>query len=280
MIRLKSFQGANPVRYLWLAIFTAIVLLPFYWLLKSAVSTPEQLFALPPVHLPTPTLSNFNALVEQVPFYRYLLNSLIFATATSIVSVVVGFLAAYAFARITFPGSEFLLWLLLLSMSLPEIATVIPLYQILSKLSLLDSLAGLTLVMGSVLVPFSVWMLIAFIKQVPYEIEEAARIDGASLPRILWKIVVPVTWPALATMGIINFVNAWNNLLYPLAFSVTPRSKTLSVAITEIFVAQTPWGKPWNLVSALGVAMVIPVIILVIFANKAIVQGLTRGAVK
>ena len=113
-----------------------------------------------------------------------------------------------------------------------------------------------------------------------YEIEEAAIIDGASLPQIIRHILFPVSAPALATMAVINFINAWNNLLYPLAFSSTPQSKTLSVAITEIFQAREPWGRPWNLVSALGVLMVIPVIMLVLFSQKAIVQGLTRGAVK
>ena len=84
----------------------------------------------------------------------------------------------------------------------------------------------------------------SFIKQVPYEIEEAAIIDGASLPQILWRILLPVTVPGLVTMGLINFINAWNNLLYPLSFSASTASKTLSVSITEIFAGQSPWGKP------------------------------------
>jgi ABC-type glycerol-3-phosphate transport system permease component len=107
--------------------------------------------------------------------------------------------------------------------------------------------------------------------------QAAAIIGGASLPQIIRHILIPVAAPALAIMAVINFINAWNNLLYPLAFSATTQSKTLSVAITEIFQARAPWGRPWNLVSTLGVTMVIPVIILVLLSQRAVVRGLTRG---
>lgn len=109
--------------------------------------------------------------------------------------------------------------------------------------------------------------------QVPKETDEAAVIDGAGLLTKLWRIYVPITAPALVTMLVINFINAWNNFLYPLAFTVTTASKTLSVAITEIYQAQVPWGKPWHLVSALGITMLVPVMILVMASQKAIVRG-------
>lgn len=266
--------------YIALIIFALIILLPFYWMLKSALSTPQDLFKIPPVYLPLPTLENFTTLADQVPLDRYLRNAIFFSTTTALVSVTISFLAAYAFARIQIPGSGILLLILVLSMSLPEIALIIPLYRILQALKLLDSLIGLTLVMSSVLAPFTVWVLVTFIKQVPYEIEESAILDGASLVQVLWHIVVPVITPGLVTMFVINFINAWNNLLYPLVFSATPKSKTLSVAITEIFQARAPWGRPWNLVSTLGIVMVVPILILVIFSQRAIVRGLTRGAIK
>ena len=190
------------------------------------------------------------------------------------------FLAAYAIARIDVPGRDALLWALVITTALPEIVTIIPLYQVLRDLHLLDSIVGLTLIMSSVLAPFTVWVLVAFIRQVPYEIEEAAIIDGARLPEIIWRIVLPMTAPALATMTVINFVNAWNNLLYPLAFSSSVKSKTLSVAITEIFAARSPYGRPWELISSLGITMMIPVIILAIVSQRAIVRGLTAGAFK
>jgi ABC-type glycerol-3-phosphate transport system permease component len=135
-------------------------------------------------------------------------------------------------------------------------------------------------VLSSTLTPFTVWVLVSFIRQVPYEVEEAAIIDGASLPRIIWHVLLPVTRPGLVTMGLINFINAWNNLLYPLSFTTSPSSKTLSVSITEVFAGYSPWGKPWELIMAVGVTMTIPVVFLVLLSQRSIVRGLTGGAIK
>jgi ABC-type glycerol-3-phosphate transport system permease component len=247
---------------------------------RSSWSNSTDLIKLPLIYFPTPTLRNFHTLISQVPFFQYVRNSLVFAVSTTFVTLLVSFLAAYAFARIQFPGSGIILWILLLTMALPEVGTIVPLYRILKDLHLLDRIGGLTLVLSSTLTPFTVWVLISFIKQVPYEIEEAAIIDGASLPQIFWNILLPVTMPGLVTMGLINFINAWNNLLYPLSFSTSPSSKTLSVAITEVFAGFSPYGKPWELIMTVGVTMTIPVIILVLFSQRAIVRGLTGGALK
>jgi ABC-type glycerol-3-phosphate transport system permease component len=266
--------------YVALFVFLFVVLAPFFWIVKSALSRPDQLFNIPPVYIPNITFENFSTLANQVPLLTYIRNSLILSVGTAVLSVALAFLAAYAFARLEVPGRNVLLWLFVLTMALPEIATVIPLYRLLANLGLLDSLTGLVIIMSSVLTPFTVWVLVAFIQQVPYEIEEAAIIDGASMFQILFRVVLPLVTPALVTMLVINFINAWNNLIYPLAFSATDQSKTLSVAITEIFQARAPWGRPWNLVSTLGVTMVIPAIILVLVSQRAIVRGLTRGAIK
>jgi ABC-type glycerol-3-phosphate transport system permease component len=276
----------RPVRlrrygiYLFVLLYVLIVLIPVYWMFRSAFASPTDLYTIPPVYFPDLTLQSFVTLVTQVPFVEYVRNSLIFSLATTLATLIVSYLAAYAFARIEFPGSGLILWALVLSMALPDVGTIVPLYQILAKMHLLDTIAGLTLVLSSTLAPFTVWVLVSFIKQVPYEIEEAAIIDGASLWQILVKILLPVTMPGLVTMGLINFVNAWNNLLYPLSFSVSSRSKTLSVSITEVFAGYSPWGKPWELIMAVGVTMVIPIILLILVAQRAFVSGLTRGAVK
>lgn len=276
----SNHLGSLTLTYLSLILFTLIVLLPFFWIAKSAFSSQAELFKIPPVYIPNPTLDNFRTLAEQVPLGQYILNSLRYATATAILSVALGYLAAYAFARIPVRGGKVLMWVLVLSMSVPEITTIVPLYRVLKNLGMLNTISGLVLITVSALAPFTVWVLVAFIQQVPREIEEAAIIDGASLLQVIWRILVPVTAPALATMVVINFVNAWNNLLYPLTFSATPDALTLSVAITQIFNARAPWGRPWNLVSAIGVTMVTPMILLVFVSQRAIVRGLTRGAIK
>lgn len=261
-------------------VFSLVVLLPIYWMARSAFSVQADLTKTPLVYLPSPTLQNFDTLVDQVPFVEYTRNSIAFALGTTLLTLVVSYLAAYAFARLNIPGSGILLWLLLLSMALPDVGTIVPLYRILARFHMLDTIQGLVLVLSSTLTPFTVWVLVSFIKQVPYEIEEAAIIDGASLPVILGRILLPLTTPGLVTMGVINFINAWNNLLYPLSFSVTPASKTLSVSITEVYAGYSPWGRPWELIMAVGVTMVIPVVILILVSQKAIVRGLTGGAVK
>jgi len=266
--------------YLAFIVFTILVLLPVYWMTRSAFAVSTDLIKLPLVYFPQPTLRNFATLLEQVPFDLYLRNSLLFALSTALITLLVSYLAAYAFARIRFPGSGVLLWILLLTMALPDIGTIVPLYQILKTLHLSDSIAGITLILTSTLTPFTVWVLVSFIKQVPYEIEEAAILDGASLPQILWHILLPVTVPGLVTMGLINFVNAWNNLLYPLSFTTSPSAKTLSVAITEIYAGSSPWGKSWELIMAVGVTMTVPIVILVLLSQRSIVRGLTGGAIK
>ncbi len=280
MARPWNFTWNSGIVYICFLLFTLIVLLPVYWMVRSSVAPAADLIKIPLVYFPMPTWRNYETLVSQIPFFRYVRNSLAFAVITTGATLVVSYLAAYAFARIQFPGSGAILWILLLTMALPDVGTIVPLYRILSTFHLLDSIAGISLVLSSTLTPFTVWVLVSFIKQVPYEIEEAAIIDGASLPQIITHILLPVTMPGLVTMGLINFINAWNNLLYPLSFTTSPSAKTLSVSITEVFAGYSPWGKPWELIMAVGVTMTIPMVILVLFSQKAIVRGLTGGAIK
>lgn len=272
--------AGKTILYLGVVIFIVVCLVPFYWIAASSLTHPTKLFKLPLDYFPTPTLENFRSLAAQLPFYAYVRNSLMFAIGSTFLTIVVSFLAAYGFARYPVPGSGALLLALVLSMALPEITTVVPLFQILRTMSLINRVEGLILVMSSVLMPFTVWTLMSFIQRVPLEMEEAATVDGANLAQRLIYVVLPVMRPAIATMLVINFLNAWNNLLYPLVFSSTTVSKTLCVAITEVFQARTPYGRPWELISALGMTMVVPVVILVLLSQRAIVAGLTRGAIK
>lgn len=276
----RKIQAKTPLVYGAFLVFIVIIILPIYWMTRSAFAVTTDLYKTPLVYFPTPTLVNFRTLMQQVPVFQYTQNSLVFALATTLATLVVSFLAAYAFARIEFPGSGILMWVLVLSTALPDIGTIVPLYQTLKNLHLLDTIGGITLILSSALAPFTVWTLISFIKQIPYEIEEAAIIDGASLFRIFWHILLPVTLPGMVTMGLINFINAWNNLLYPLSFTTSPFAKTLSVAITEIYNSYSPYGKPWELIMTVGVAMTIPIVVLVLISQRAIIRGLISGAIK
>jgi trehalose/maltose transport system permease protein len=266
--------------YLCFFVFSLVVLIPIYWMTRSSLASVDDIYTMPLIYFPPLNFGNFQTLLSQVPLLQYTRNSFVFALSTTLATLVVSYLAAYAFARTKFRGSGILMWILVLSSALPDIGTIVPLYKLLQSLHLLDTIAGITLILSSALAPFTVWALISFIKQIPYEIEEAAIIDGANLPQVFWYILLPVTLPGVVTMGLLNFINAWNNLLYPLSFTTSPSAKPLSVAITEVFNGFSPYGKPWELIMTVGVVMTIPIVILVLFSQRAIIRGLVSGAIK
>lgn len=268
--------------YILAAAFLFVLLLPFYWIFLSSITPKFMMFSIPPRYFPEQvTLENYLNMAKNIPFTTYLVNSLIFAGGSSLVSVALSFLAAYALARVKFPGSNLVLMGFLISIAVPQIGTLVPLFELLKQLKLINTHLGLILLMSSLVTPFTVWILISFIQQVPVEIEEAAIIDGANLLQTLGRVVLPVMTPALATMIIINFIIAWNELLFPLVFATTRATKTLSVGLVELAVDPTMGaGRPWDLMSALSVTMIIPVLLLVLVFQRLIISGLTRGAIK
>lgn len=268
--------------YLGVAIFLFIVLLPFYWIFMSSVTPKYLMFSIPPRYFPQEIIfDNYVNMTRNIPFYRYLTNSLIFAIGSSALSVVFSFLAAYALARVRFPGSNVVFMLFIVTIAVPQIGTIVPLFEMYNQFGLVNKHFGLILLMGSLMTPFTVWIMVPFVQQVPSEIEEAASIDGARLLGVLWHVVIPVLTPALATMFIINFIISWNELLYPLVFATNTVTKTLSVGLVEMAVDPSMGaGRPWDLMSALSVTMMIPVLLLVLFFQRMIISGLTRGAVK
>ncbi len=280
---LRQRRWLNQVGlYLAAGFFLILLLLPFYWIFLSSITPKFLMFSIPPRYLPEQiTFDNYINMAKNIPFTTYFVNSLIFAAGSSIMSVAFAFLAAYALARVKFPGSGVVLMAFLVSIAIPQIGTLVPLFELLKQFKLINTHLGLILLMSSLVIPFTVWILISFVQQIPVEIEEAAIIDGANLPQVLWKIVLPVMTPALATMVIINFIIAWNELLFPLVFATTRATKTLSVGLVEMAVDPSMGaGRPWDLMSALSVTMIIPVLLLVLLFQRLIISGLTRGAVK
>ncbi len=268
---------------LWLVfvVFIVLTLLPVYWIVLSSVTTRDALFRLPIRYWPkAPTLDNFRGLVDNIPYWRYLLNSMVFSILTAVVSVFLGFLAAYGFSRIRVPGSNIIFVGFLISTALPPISTLLPLFDLFRTFGLVDTRAGLIVLMSSMVVPFTVWILTTFIQQVPVAIEESAIVDGCPRWRIIFQIVAPAVMPALGPMVLVNFIIAWNELLIPLVFAVSKGTKTLTVGITELAIQSTAYSKPWELISAMGVTMIIPVVLLVLFFQRSLVRGLTQGSIK
>ncbi len=269
--------------YLGFVIFAFIVIFPIYVIVAASLTPQSDLLSSPPEFIPrTLTLDNYRRMMDQLPFSSYLKNSLIFALGSSFMAVLVSFLAAYAFARLDFPFRSFFFILVLLSTTLPSIATVIPLFRLLKRFDLINTQQGLILLMGSVLTPFTVWVMTAFIRQIPREIEEAARLDGAGVLQVMFRMVLPLTLPAMATLFLINFITTWNELFFPLVFATRNDVKPLTIGLVELTTGAggTGSGRPWDLMSSLAVVMIIPAVLLVTVFQRLFVRGLTQGAVK
>jgi ABC-type glycerol-3-phosphate transport system permease component len=270
------------IPYVGLVIFLIVFGVPVYWILLSAVLPPGQVLSTPPTLFTlSPTLDNFERALDQLPVAEYVVNSLVFSLSSALVSVVVSFFAAYAFARWRFRGSRALMLVLLLTIALPQIATAIPMFQLYAKLGLVDTLGGLILLESSILIPMTVWLLISFINQIPVDLEKAAMIDGANFAQTIHLVVLPLMAPAFVTLFLLNFITSWNELFFPLVFSSTTESRTLTVGLVQLTqVTSGASSRPWDLMSALAATMVVPILILVIFTQKRIIGGLTAGAIK
>lgn len=268
--------------YIGLGVFLLIFGVPVYWILLSSVMPPGEVLSTPPsLFTLNPTVNNFERALSQLPVAEYLKNSLLFSLSSSFVSVLLAFFAAYAFARWTFRGSKVVMLFLLLTIALPQIATAIPMFQLYAKLGLVDTLGGLVLLQSSILIPMTVWLLITFVNQIPADLEKAAMIDGANFAQTLYLIVLPLMMPAFITLFLLNFITSWNELFFPLVFSSTTDSRTLTVGLVQLTqVTSGASSRPWDLMSALAATMVVPVLVLVAFSQRKIIGGLTAGAVK
>jgi ABC-type glycerol-3-phosphate transport system permease component len=267
--------------YTGFVVFAIFICFPFYYIAMSSFTPKTELFTIPPTYWPSHfTLDNYHNMIDSVPFMKFLRNSLIFAVGSAVVSVTASAMAAYALARIRFPGSNVVYILLIMSAALPQIAVLVPMFETFQQFDLIDKHHGLILLMSSLVLPFTILILVSFIMQVPAEIEEAALIDGANIVQVLTRMVLPLILPAVSTMTIINFIISWNELLYPLVFARRENTKTLSVAMVELSSDASTYTRPWDMLSALSVFMVIPVLLLVLVGQRMIIAGLSRGAVK
>lgn len=274
-------HGRTIAIYTGFVAFALFVGFPFYYIFISSITPKTELFQIPPSYWPTnPTLENYANMAASVPFMTYLRNSLIFAIGSAIVSVIAAAMAAYALARIRFRGSNIVYMLLIMSSALPQIAVLVPMFETFQSFNLINTHQGLIILQSSLMLPFTILIMVSFIMQVPVEIEEAALIDGANMVQVLTRMIVPLIKPALATMTVINFIIAWNELLYPLVFAQREATKTLSVGLIELSTDASTYTRPWDMMSALSVVMVIPVLLLVLVGQRMIISGLSRGAVK
>ncbi len=263
--------------YLPIVLFLVFLLFPFYWMFVTAVKPDSEIYTVPLIYWPKEiTWENFKKLFGYFDFIKYMKNSLIIALATTVLSLFVSTLAAYAFTRYKFKGRKFLMALFLSNNMFPTVLLMIPLYSIMRQIGLLYTHAGMVLAYTTFSIPFSVWLIQGFIRDIPYELEEAAMVDGCTRIGAFFHVLLPVLTPGLMAAGVYMFMQAWNE--YTLASMFTnPSTRTIPVALNSL-IGQL--GVDWGLLCAGGTITVIPVCIMFFFAQKRLVAGLTAGSVK
>jgi ABC-type glycerol-3-phosphate transport system permease component len=250
---------------------------PLAWTLAASLTPEADLFDGPSLLPDRPVLDHYASLFAERDFWLPIRNSLVVAGATTALCLVLGSLCAYALARLRFRGRAPLLAFVLAVSMFPQIAIVSPLFLLLRALGLIDTYPGLVLPYVTFAMPLTIWLLVGFFRQLPPELEEAARIDGAGRLRTFTAVVVPLAAPALATTAILTFVYCWNEFLFALSFTLGPDRQTVPVAIA-LFRGQ--YQVPWGQVLAAAVVATAPVALLVLAFQRRIVQGLVSGAVK
>ena len=264
--------------YMMVAVVVVFSVFPFYYAIISSLRTGQQLFD--PSVLPTGTsISNYFAIFEQQPFGRNIINSIIVATSVVVLSLVIAVTASYALARIHFHGRGLLLMTILSVSMFPQVAILSGMYELIRSLGLYNSLPGLIIPNTVLTLPFTVWVLTTFMRELPKELEEAAVVDGASPVTIVRRIFLPLMWPALVTTGLLAFIGAWNEFLFALTFTLSNDVRTVPVAIA-LMSGATQYELPWGNIMAASVIVTVPIVGLVLIFQRKIVAGLTAGAVK
>ncbi len=266
------------IRILILLPIMVFVLFPFYWVVITSFKTTSQISQRQSIFWPSPpTLSQYQELIFGSPFVHWLLNSVMVATLATIISVAIAALAAYALTRLKFLGAGLLTTAILITYLLPGTLIFIPLYQTLSDLGLINSYGALLTTYPTFLVPFATWVLIGYFRSIPVELEEAAMIDGASRLYAFWKITLPLAAPAMLSVALFAFTNAWNEFLFAFVFITSESLRTLPIGLQSMVVGDIlPWGE----LMAASLLTAIPVAILYMYAQRFLVGGLTVGAVK
>ncbi len=284
-LRLTIIYGLCAIVLVW-------ALAPIYWVAVSSISTRQELYARPyKIWFPSqPTLESYQTIFTQGAKFRDgsfsptadlmssgLRNSVIISVASAGIVTLLATGAGYAFARMDFRGKNPLFLLIMLMLPLPIWVSLIALYFIMSQFKLVDTLLGLVLIFVTLLLPLSVWMMTTFVRDIPSEIQDAARVDGADRWRLVYSVILPLARPGMVAVFLVGMLSTWNNFLIPLIFSRTDDSQPLTIVLT-LFIGQ--YEVAWEDMSAAAVVTMLPPFIMALFFQRYLVRGLTMGAVK
>ncbi|KZK99375.1 carbohydrate ABC transporter permease [Pseudovibrio sp. Ad26] len=271
-------QMKSILFYTLVVVVVIFSVFPFYYAIVTSFRSGQELFN-PSVFPTSFTTGNYFSIFKEQPFGLNILNSVIVATSVVILSLIIAVTASYALARIHFRGRGLLLMTILSVSMFPQVAILSGMYELIRSIGLYNSLPGLIIPNTVLTLPFTVWVLTTFMKELPKELEEAAVVDGASPLTIVRRIFLPLMWPAMVTTGLLAFIGAWNEFLFALTFTLSNEVRTVPVAIA-LMSGATEYELPWGNIMAASVLVTVPIVVLVLVFQRKIVAGLTAGAVK
>ena len=277
---MQRSPAATAALYTLALLVTLVSVFPFVYAITTSLKTGSELFSTS-LWPENGSLANYISLftVAEQPFGRHVVNSVVVSTLVVVLSLFVGVTAAYALGRISFKGRGLLLTTILGVSMFPQVAVLAGMFEMIRALGLYNRSLGLVLPYLIFTLPFTVWVLTTFMRQLPKELEEAAIMDGCSPWRIIKDVFLPLLWPALVSTGLLAFIGAWNEFLFALTFIVEDDQRTVPVGISMIAGA-TAFEIPWGSIMAASVIVTVPLLLLVLVFQKKIVSGLTAGAVK
>ena len=274
----KAKNIKDIITYAFLLLGLVIVITPFLFMISTALKPHTFVFEIPPRFIPEQiTGSNFIAALTKENFGGYFLNSIIVGFSTTITTIVISAMMAYAFARIDFPGRKALFYTLLLGMMVPSVMLIIPQFIMSKQLDTLDKRYGLVFVYTTMCIAQQTFLLKGYFSKVPKELEEAAFIDGASRMKIFWKIIIPLSKPGLATVTIFTFLYSWDEFAFAHVSIQTITKRTLPIAIA---LFQSQYLTQWGLVFAASLISLLPVIAVFIIFQKYFVKGISTSGLK
>jgi len=264
--------------YIFVAALCLVSFFPVLWLLRTAMMPPSEVVQFPVTYIPdAPSLESWRSAFEQEPLHLYLFNSLVIAGGTAFLCVLLGSTMGYALARLEFRFKLTILMLILLSAMLPFFGRLIPLFELALRFDMLNSYLGLIIPYAAFQMPFAVWIFQAYFKELPDSLEEAGRIDGLTHLGVLFRIILPVSAPAMATTAIIVFIFAWNEFLFALTFMTETRMRPVTVGIA---LYGGEFENPWGTISAAVFMSIVPILLLMVLFQTKIIEGLTEGVGK
>jgi ABC-type glycerol-3-phosphate transport system permease component len=262
--------------YLTLISSSLLMVIPFYWMVTTSLKLEEFVYAAPPQWWPDPlTFVHYTEVFTRIPFPRYFQNSVIVASVTTIGHVFFDTLAAYAFAKLRFPGRDRIFFILLLGLMVPFQVNLIPLYRIMGALQWLDKYAAL--IVPSLTSIFGIFLMRQYLQSIPDELLDAARIDGCGEFWVFGRIVVPLAMPGVATLVIFTFMDLWNSFLWPRIVTSSEAMFTLPVGLAQLQLKNT---SNWTQIMAGAALTALPMILVFLFMQRRFIEGMTAGAVK